>query len=470
MSSFSSIPSNLFTGTSGFASTLSQVLTRAQAIAALPVQSMQATLTDLNSRRSALQGVDSVFAALQSSVQYLQSTMTSGLLTSTVSDNTVGVNVGSNATAANYTILVSDLGSYSNALSSAGSTPVSDPSAGGISDSNSYTLNINGTQTTINAADSSLNSLVTAINSSAGSQVQAAVVNVGSPSSPDYRLSLQSSALGPNTIDLTDASGNDLIANSTEGDYAAYSIDGSDTVSSTSRNITIAPGVTATLKSQSTTGQAANISVSQNASTLANAFSTFSQAYNNAANTLAQYHGQNGGVLEGDSLISSLGNILQQIGTYSAGTPNTALANYGITLDQNGQMQVDTSAFTSAANSNFSGLMGVLGGATTGGFLQSATNLLKGAEDPTAGSVKQAETGVASQITAQNTKISDAEAKLATVQQNLQKQISNADATISSLESQVSYVTGLFAAYNGSSSSSTSSYGSTGSQISPTQL
>jgi flagellar capping protein FliD len=300
--------------------------------------------------------------------------------------------------------------------------------------------------------------------------VQATVVNVGSPSSPDYRLSLQSSALGPNTIDLTDASGTDLIANSTQGEYASYSIDGSDAVSSTSRNITIAPGLTATLKNQSSTGTAANITVFQNATTLANAFSTFTQAYNNAVNTLAQYHGQNGGVLEGDSLISSLSSVLQQIGSYSAGTPSTALANYGITLDQNGQLSVDTNAFTAAATSNFSGLTNVLGGATTGGFLQATTNLLKGVEDPTAGSLKQAESGVANQITAQNTKISDAQAHLATVQQNLQKQISNADAAISALESQVSYVNGLFASLNGSSNTNPSSYGYSSAQITPTQL
>jgi flagellar hook-associated protein 2 len=471
MSSTSSIPSNLFTGTSQFASTLSQVLTRANAIAALPVHSMQATLTDLNSRQSALQGVDSVFTALQSSVSYLQSTITGGLLSSTVSDNTVNVNVASNATAANYTILVSDMGSYSSALSNAGSTAVSDPSSGGISSTNTYTLNVNGTPIDINAADSSLNSLVTAINQTAGSQVQAAVVNVGSPSAPDYRLSLQSTELAPDTIDLTDASGSDLIARSTQGGYASYSIDGSDAVNSTSRNITIAPGVTATLRSQSTTGTAATINVSQNANTLANAFNTFAQAYNNAANTLAQYHGEGGGVLEGDSLITSLGNILQQIGNYSAGTPNTALANYGITLDQNGQLSVNTSGFTAAANSNFSGLLSVLGSTTTGGFLQTASNLLKGVEDSTSGSVKQAENSVATQITTQNSKIADAQARLTTVQQNLQAQISAADATISGLESQYSYVSGLFASLiNGGSTSSSSSSGSTSAPTAPTQL
>lgn len=468
MSTVSTVPSTLFTGTSGFASTLSQVLQRSEAIASLPLQSLEATETDLTNQQTALQGVDSAFSALQASVQAIQSTMGSGLLSSSVSDNTATVSVGTGATPANYTILVNSVGSYSSALSSAGSTAVADPSSGGISDSTTYTLNINGTATTINAADTSLNSLVSAINSAAGSQVQATVVNVGSPSSPDYRLSLQSTTLGANTIDLTDADGNDLIANSTQGSLASYSIDGSDAVTSTSTNITIAPGVTATLANQSTSGEPATISVYNSPTLLENALSSFASAYNNAVNTLAQYHGQNGGVLEGDSLITSLGSVLQQLGDYSGGSPATALANYGITVDQTGQMSVDTSAFTTAANANFSGLMQTLGSSTTGGFLQAATNLMNSVEDPTTGMVKQAESSVASEITNQNAKISDAQSNLTTVESNLQSQISSADATIASLESQVSYVSGLFASMNGSST--TSSYAGTATQITPTSL
>jgi flagellar capping protein FliD len=111
----------------------------------------------------------------------------------------------------------------------------------------------------------------------------------------------------------------------------------------------------------------------------------------------------------------------------------------------------------------------MLGSATSGGFLQTATNLLNSVEDSTTGVLKQAESGVANQITAQQSKITDEQANLATIQQNLQKQISSADATIASLESQVSYVSGLFASMNGSSTN-TSSYAGTGSQVTPTQL
>lgn len=471
MSSASSIPSNLFTGTSAFASTLSQVLTRAQAIASLPVQAMQATATDLSNRQSALKGLDAQFSALQSSIQYVQSAVTAGLLSASVSDSSVvSVNVGSGASAGNFTISVGDPGSNSTALSIAGSSPISDPSSAGISDSSTYTLNINGAPTTITAADSSLQSLVKAINSQAGSQVQATLVNVGSSSSPDYRLSVQSAKLGPNTIDVTDDSGNELISSSTSGTYASYSINGSAAVNSDSRRITISPGITASILGQGSSGETVNIAVANSPSSLMNAFNTFAQAYNNAANTVNQYHGQNGGVLEGDSLISSLTGVLTQLGNYSAGTPQTALANYGITLDQNGQLSVDAAAFTAAANSDFPGLLNMLGATTSGGFLQKAANLLTGLEDSTTGSVKQAENNISSQITAQQTKISDAQANLAQIQQNLQRQIASADAAIAALESQVSYVSGLFASALGGNSSNNSFSGSSSAQLNPQQL
>ncbi len=467
MSSISNIPSNLFTGTSNFASTLSQVLTRAVSIASLPVQSLQAQQTDLQNRQNALQGLDSVFSNLQSSIQNLQSTVQSGLLSASVSDSSVAVTVGANATPASFTIQVGSLGSYSTALSAGGSTPVSDPTTQGISSSNTYTLNVNGAPTSITASDSSLSSLASAINSQAGSQVQAVVVNVGSPGSPDYRLSLQSSQLGANTLDLTDSNGNSLITSSNQGSLASYSIDGSATVSSSSRNITIAPGVTATL--QNTTGQTTNITVADSPTTLLNAFNSFAQAYNSAVTALGQYHGQNGGVLEGDSIISTLGGVLSQLGTYDGGSVSTALANYGITVDQTGQLSVNSAAFTTAANSNFSGLLQTLGSSTTGGFLQSATNTLNSVEDPTVGILKLAETQVGSEITAQQTKISNAQANLSTIQSNLQQQIAKADASIASLESQVSYVGGLFASAMGTTNSS-AYMGATTAQLNPTQL
>jgi hypothetical protein len=308
---------------------------------------------------------------------------------------------------------------------------------------------VGGVDTTITPASSDLQDLATAINAQAGSKVQASVVNIGSTGSPDYRLSLTAANLGTGAIGLTDSSGATLISNSTPGSLAKYIVDGSSgTLTSTSRSITLSPGVTVNLLGQSTLGQATAITVADDPSSLASAFSQFVTDYNTAATAVTAQHGSSAGPLQGDSLLLSLGTVLGQLGTYSNGTPASALANFGITVDETGQLSIDTNTFTSAANANFPALLATLGSATTGGFLQTATNLLGGVEDAS-GLVPQEESSLASQITAQQTQIASEQATVSQLQTTLTAQISQADSTIAALESQVSFVTGLFATYTG---------------------
>ncbi len=439
-----------FTGVSNFAGSLQQVLTRAVGIASLPLDADQATLTSLHTTQSDLQGLDTAFTTLQQSVSSLQTTLSSNLLSPSVSDSTVSATVGPAATTGTYTISVGALGAYSTALSIAGSTPVTDPSTQGISSSATFTLTVGAATTTITPASSDLQDLATAINSQSSGQVRATFVNVGSTSSPDYRLSLQAANLGIGAIDLKDSSGNDLISTSTPGALATYQVDGLATViSSTSRTVTLSPGLTVNLLAQSAADDSTTITVADNPAGLASAFSAFAGSYNAVVDALSQYHGQGGGSLEGDSIVQTLTSALSQLGNYNNGSPAGALANFGITLDQAGQLSVDTTAFANAANANFQGLLSTLGGATGGGFLGAASNLLTGIEDPTAGTLKTEEASVASQVKAAQATIANEQATVNLLQTNLTQQISSADTAIAEIESQVSYVTGLFAQYTG---------------------
>ena len=158
--------------------------------------------------------------------------------------------------------------------------------------------------------------------------------------------------------------------------------------------------------------------------------------------------GEHGGI----SLLQTLTGVLTQLGNYTNGSPATALANFGITLDQTGQLSVNATTFTNAANANFATLLSTLGGAGTGGFLHAATNLLAGIKDPATGILKVEEASVATQITDQQTTISGEQARVNLLQTNLTQQISQADTAIANLESQVSYVTGLFAVFTGANS------------------
>ena len=438
-----------FTGVSNFAASLQQVLTRAVGIASLPLDSDEATLTGLNTTQSDLAGLDTVFTTLQQSVASIQSALTSSLLTSSVSNSNVSATVGAGATAGTYTIAVGSLGAYSTALSDAGSTPVTDPTTQGISSSTTFTLTVGSATTTITPASSDLQDLATAIDSQAGGQVQATLVNVGSTSSPDYRLSLQAVNLGTDLIGLTDSADNNLLSTSTAGSLANYQIDGSTSIDSNSRTVTLSTGLTVNLLAQSAADTSTTITVADDPSGLASAFSSFAGSYNAAVDALGQYHGQGAGALEGDSLVQTLTSALDQLGNYNNGSPAGALANFGITLGETGQLSVDTNAFTTAADANFPTLLSALGSATGGGFLGTATTLLTGIEDPTAGTLKTEETSVAGEITAQQTSIANEQATVNLLQTNLTQQVSQADTAIAELESQVSYVTGLFASITG---------------------
>jgi flagellar hook-associated protein 2 len=438
-----------FTGVSKFATSLQSVLQRAEAIAALPLNTLQAGLTSLNNQQSALQGLDANFSGLQVALGNLQSTVGSGLLTASASDSSVSATVSAGATAGVYSILVNSVGSWSTALSTAGSTPVTDPTTQGISSDTNLTLSVGTATTTITPASSSLQDLVSAINTQAGSQVQATIVNAGSTASPDYRLSLQAVNLGTDAIGLTDSADNNLLSSSTAGDFASYNLGGANSIPSTSRTITLSPGLTVNLVGPSVSGLPATITVGNDTATLANAFSSFVQAYNTAGAGVAAQHQSTTATIQGDSILQSLSGVLSRLGTYSNGTAASALSNFGITVDKTGVLSIDTSKFTAAANANFPTLLATLGTPTSGGFLQTATDLLSSVEAPTTGILTGEESSVASQIKDQQIKIADETATVNQLQTNLTAQISKADAAIAQLENQVSFAQGLFAQYTG---------------------
>lgn len=438
-----------FTGVSKFASGLQQVLTRAIGIASLPLNLDQSRLNTLSSTQSDLQGLDTAFTSLQQSISSLDSAVSSGLLAASTSDSNVSATVSSGASPGAYTVAVDTLGAYSTALSNPGSSPIDDPTTQGISGDTNFTLSVGTATVSIKAASTSLQDLVNAINTEAGNQVQATLVNLGSTASPDYRLSLQSAALTTNAIDLTDSAGNSLIETSTPGTPAVYHVNGSAAINSGSRTVTLSPGLTVNLLGQSDNGSSTTVTVSDSPANLVSAFSSFAGAYNAAVDVMGQYHGQNGGGLEGTSIVQSLTSVLNQLGLWNNGSVTGSLANFGITLDQTGHLSVDTSAFINAANTNFSGLLGILGSSASGGFVQAATNLLNGVEDPITGTLKTEEKSISNQITAQQTAINNEQARVNQMQTSLTQQIAQADSTIAQLESQVSYVTGLFAQFTG---------------------
>jgi flagellar hook-associated protein 2 len=443
MSTSVTAPAPTFTGVSSYASDLQQVINNAVQVASLPLQQMQNELQDMDNQSSELSTLNTKFAALQTAIQQLDSSMGISSYSVTSSDSSlVSASVSAGAAEGTYTIDVSDPGSASTSISDPSLPAVTDPNSTSISTSSSFTLTVNGTTTTINPDSNTLTSLAQAINA-ASAGVQASIINTGG-SSPQYQLVLRSTELGPDTIQLNDGS-QDLMDTLTTGGLATYDVNGlGDSIQSNSQTVTLAPGLTVNLLQATPSGQPVTVTVSRNTAAASTAVSNFVSAYNAVQTELETQVGQNGGALQGQSIVYQLFNSLSSIVVYSgsSGAVQT-LAGMGVTLndDNSGQLSFDSSQFSS---DSVDALQNFLGSASTGGFLQAATNALTGVEDSSTGALPMAIQDLNNQITNENSEITAENQKITDLQTNVTQQMAAADSLIASLESQKTYMTGLF--------------------------
>jgi flagellar hook-associated protein 2 len=436
-----STPTTAPPSSSQYSSDLQQVLSRAVAIASLPLTQLNNAMTTLQSRSTALSSLNGKFSALQTALQGVSSAAVS--TSAQVSDSSVlSAQSDLTASAGSYTIHVTVAGSPSSALSISG---VQDPSTQSISSASSFTLTVDGTPVTVTPSANSLSSLADAINSS-GANVTASVVNLGSPSAPNYQLSLQSTKLGNITLQLSDGT-NDLIGTLSAGVPAQYQVNGQPAtpISSDSSTVIIAPGVTVDLLG---TGDS-TVTVSKNSSAQENALSSFVAAYNASLNELSTNRGQGGGALTGDSLIYTLSQSLRDMTGFTGGSGSAQnLTDLGLTFDKTGQLNFDQSVFESVAAAHPGDVSAFLGAADTGGFLKNAADTLNGLEDPTNGIIETTISSAQTAIDNQNQKISDEQDRIDALTASLTSKIDAADALIASLEQQKTYFTTLFTDMN----------------------
>lgn len=447
MGTTSSTTAATFNGTSTYAGDLQNAITQAVNIASAPLNQLNANVSTLQGQNSELSTLQTDFAAIQTAIQSLDQATNGGNLTATSSANTVAsiaFDSSSAVAGGTYTLNVTNPGSPTTTVSSAGLPTIADPSSSSISSASSFTLSVGGTNYTITPSSDTLSALVQSINSS-GAGVSATLVNIGSPSSPDYRLSVQSTALGNVAIQLSDGTNNNLLTTASTGTPALYQINGqpSSPISSDSSTVTLAPGLTADLQTAGTT----TITVAPSSTAASNAISAFVTAYNAAATELDNNHGTAGGALTGQSIVFSLEQSMRDLSGYSGGSGSIQnLTDIGLTFNQNGQLSFDQTQFANAANTDPNDVAAFLGTAagTGTGFLGAANNVLTGLTDPTNGLFQSAEGNITTQINTDNTQIAATQTSVTNLQNQMVSQMAAADALIASLQSQVSYFTTLF--------------------------
>lgn len=434
--------SGVFTGASGYSQDLQNVISRAVAIAELPITALTNQESALQSQSSALSNIDKDLTTLQTAIQGVDQAMSGSFEANVSNPDVVSASVAEGAVAGTYSIEVDSVGAYASSLSTSNWTGTSNDPGG------TYSLVIGGTSYNIQSTDGSAASVAAAINAQYGDQVQAAVVNVGSAASPDQRISLQATSLGAQTLDIQNSSGTSLQTQGPAGSLASYIVDGSgNQVTSNSRSLTIATGLTVNLQS-SDPGNPVTITVSGTDSALSNALSSFTSAYNTVVTDLQAQRGQNAGPLQGQTVLTQITQAMDNLGTYftSSGSGVSNLMGLGLSLGMNGQITFDSQTLDSAYSSNPAGVASFLGSATGGGWLASATNALTNLEDPIVGLVTNDETNLQNQITSISNQITTKQNQVTTMQANLTQQMAAADAMIATMEQQYSFLSQMMQA------------------------
>ena len=300
-------------------------------------------------------------------------------------------------------------------------------------------------ETDITPTDNSAASVAAAINAQAGDKVRAIAINVGSQDTPDWRISLQGTALGQQTLDLQ-LNGTSLQNPTPNGSLAQYVVNGSgQTVTSTSRSVSIANGLTVNLLG-SQTGQPVDITVTRSSSALSDALSAFATAYNTVVDALDQQRGQQQGALGAQQVVYDVSDALRGMVTYTTGGSVNALSALGMDLGLDGKLTFDPLSLDAVDIQNSSGVSAFFGSADTSGFLKMATDTMNSLEDSTSGSVKTAESDLQNQITDLTNQISTKQSNVDQLQQDLQDRMATADAAIATMEQQYNYVSGMFQA------------------------
>jgi flagellar hook-associated protein 2 len=443
--SLASYSGNYFSGMSNYSQDLNNAISREVQIAQLPITLLQDNVTTLTSQSSELQTLSGLFSSVQSAVANIDSAAGSAMSATVSQPSVATATLGSFATAGTYSLQVTNLGSYSDALSTSGLTTVTDPTSQNLSSSNSYKLTVNNVTTSISVPNGNLNALAQAIDS-ANAGVQATVISVGTATAPDYRLSLQSDQYGSVSMQLNDGTTDLLAPSGATGQAVQYTING-QAVSSGSRTVTVAQGLTLNLTGTNP-DTAATITVAPDATNVGNALSNFVSSYNQAITELGKNRGQGTGALVGQSIVYELTDALQGIPNYSTGAGSMAsLAAVGLSFnDDTGQLSFDQSAFDTATSGSTDPLTQFLGSATGGGFLEMATNTLNGLLDPTSGVLTEDINTVQSSITSINSQITTEQDQVTQLQTNLTQQMSAADAMIYELQQQSTEMQDMFTA------------------------
>ncbi len=412
-------------------------------------------ILSLSDTKSALGGLSEKLSALKDAAANFR-TVSGGAVAKqvSVSDETVLSATASNAayntsatinviqTASNGTLSFNNsLSSTSSAINSGASASTVDFTIGSGSTAESFSIAVDGTTTAQQFVD--------AFNASSD-QAVASTVNVGSASSPQYKIVISSTNEGTSKgqLSATDNAGlfsGQTLDQATDAQFTISGISGTITRSTNSISDVIS-GVTLNLaKTGSST-----ITVSSDSETTAAGVEELVDAYNDLVNYIKEKDAVTFTVDKGNQVAvfgalakssldeSSLSAIKSAFSASSITGSNVAtLADLGITTQKDGTLKFNKDTFTSALSSDPSAVSTITSNlgeqlAKTGGTIDQFTQFN--------GLIDIAEKATTSEIDSINSKIINIEKNLAKQEESLIGQFSRLESQISKMQAQGSYL------------------------------
>jgi len=438
---------------------VSSVVSELMQIKEQPETQLQNEQATINSQISVLTTLNTQLSALQSSIQNLSdfNGVFSQMTTGSSDASMVSASADSTATAGMHTIVVSKLATTSSSYSGY----LSGSSLAGATINIAYgpdpqhplktdTINIPAADTTLAKAASYINS---------GSYGVTASVVTDSTGSRLVLTSKTSGAAGNLTVTSSASS-----FTSAAGVDAQLTVDGVP-VDSASNTVTGAiAGVTLSLGAADP-DTPVTLSVEPDTNGAATALQDFVNAYNAEVGSInSQYKldaNGNEGVLGGDSMLQTLqSELLGMISSSVSGVGSYVnLQSMGIEMQDDGTLQINTSVLSTALSSNYGDVQKFFQSVSPKGWGQLAATEMRQLTDPTQGPVGVDINGLTLTNNGLSKQISDFQANMAQVQQQLMAQYSNLDALLIQYPLQMQAAAAQLASLSGTSGSGNGNQG-----------
>lgn len=405
----------------------------AQSLAALSVPEQQwiNQQQTLQTQASAINQIQSDVSALENSLNTLGDPLgaLSSMVATSSATNIVMASAAPGTPAGSHVVIVNNIASTASSYSNSVATSSTTLAPGG------FTLKVGSgpaTQITIGSGVNTLDQLAGYINTQ-NLGVTASVVNDSNGS----RLAIVSKTSGTaNGFTITGATGL-TFTQASAGQDASLTVDGIPIDSATNTITGAVNGLTLNLVGAQPGGQI-NVTIAPDASTAEQAIASFVGAYNTAIGDVnSQYSvsaSNQEGPLGGDAALRMMQDTLLGAASYSGGGNGvSALADLGISMNNDGTLSLDTTKLGNAVQNNFTAVQGFMQGTAANGFVANLNNQLSGLTDPTTGAFTVDLQSIQAENKDLQNQINDFQDYLATQKTLLTAEYSQADITLQEL-------------------------------------